>query len=77
MQNKKFIIIVIAIVAVGIAIIVGVRTLTGSGKYDPSEGQMAIQRAVQQGQAASSIPPPSGVTPKGVVTKLPGNKGRN
>lgn len=77
MDTKKFLIIVITIVAVGVAVIVGIRTFTRSGKFETSEGVRAIEQASQQSVTDPSRVPPPSAQPKGVVTRLPGNKGQS
>jgi len=74
-DTKKFLLLIVAIVAVGIAVIVGIRTMSRSGKVETTETQKAIEQASQQTVTdPSRIPPPS-TAPKGVIMKLPGNKG--
>lgn len=77
MDTKKFLVIIVAIIAVGVAAIVGIRTLTRSGKFETSEGVKAIEQASQQSVTDPSRVPPPSAQPKGVVTKLPGNKGQS
>jgi flagellar basal body-associated protein FliL len=76
-SNKKLIIIIVTIVAVGLAIVMGVRAFTGQGRVDTAEGQKAIQEAVSRKMDPSQIETvrqqdrraPSG------IGRLPGNKG--
>lgn len=76
METKKFLALIAAIVAIGITVIVAIRTVSQSGKVKTSEAHAAIEQASQQHVADQSRVPPSSDAPKGVVTTLPGNKGR-
>ena len=76
-SNKKLIIIIVTIVAVGLAIVMGVRAFTGQGRVDTAEGQKAIQEAVSQKMDPSqmqSIREQDRRAPSG-IGRLPGNKG--
>ena len=76
-SNKKVIIIVVAILAVGLAIVMGVRAFTGQGRVDTAETQQAIQEATQTHLDAaqqSEIREQDRRAPQGVM-RLPGNKG--
>jgi flagellar basal body-associated protein FliL len=76
-SNKKFIIIIVAVVAVGLAVIMGVRSFTGAGRVDTAEGQAAIKQATS-GRAdpgvVQQIRPEDRQAPQG-IGRLPGNKG--
>lgn len=76
METKKFLALIVAIVAVGIAVIVAIRTFSQSGKVKTSEAHAAIEQASQQHVTDRSRIPSSSDAPKGVITTLPGNKGR-
>ncbi len=77
LQNQKFLVIIIAIVAVGIAVIVAAKTLSNTGKVETAVAQQDIQRAVQSGVSGQGGQAPAlgGNAPKGVIGRLPGNKG--
>lgn len=76
-SNKKVIVIIVTILAVGLAIVMGVRAFTGQGRVDSAETQQAIQQATQQHMdpsQQSQIRVQDRRAPQGVM-RLPGNKG--
>jgi hypothetical protein len=75
METRKFVIVLLTVIAVCVAIIVGTRTFSNAGKYNASEGQKAIEQAVRS-ESRGVTAPPGGSPPQGVILRLPGNKGR-
>jgi uncharacterized membrane protein len=76
-SNKKVIIIVVTVVAVGLAIIMGVRAFTG-GKVDTASGQASIEQSkgtTMDPNKVQQIREQDRRAPMGVGL-LPGNKGR-
>jgi len=78
MQNKTFLVIVVAIVAVGLAVIIGARALSHAGRPDTAEAQQAIETA-SQGRVTNPAMMPTASQrqqPNSLAGRLPGNKGR-
>ncbi len=76
-SNKKVIVIIVAIVAVGLAVVMGVRAFTGQGRVDTAETQTAIQQATQthvDQSMAGEVATQSNQAPQATM-RLPGNKG--
>jgi len=76
-SNKKFIVIIVTILAVGLAVIMGIRSFSGAGRVDTSAGQAAIKQATT-GKAdpnlVQQMRPEGRRAPMG-IGRLPGNKG--
>lgn len=76
-SNKKVIVIIVAIVAVGLAIVMGVRAFTGQGRVDTAVGQQAIEQAASRPSdpsLAETVRQQDRRAPAG-IGRLPGNKG--
>lgn len=78
MQNRTFLVLVVAILAVGLAVIIGARTMSHAGRPDTVEGQQAIETA-SQGRVTNPAMMPNAYQqqqPNSLAGRLPGNKGQ-
>ncbi|NLH99782.1 MAG: hypothetical protein GX446_09875 [Chthonomonadales bacterium] len=76
-SNKKVIVIIVAIVAVGLAVVMGVRAFSGQGRVDTASTQKELEQAASRPSdpsLAGTIRQQDRRAPMG-IGRLPGNKG--